>query len=100
MTILTTLKQTATNNTTAGVTSSGGITIGVVAWLTDNVTLLSLSLTFGMFCIAGATAYTSWRFKSLDNARKDRQEQRDIATQDERTNNGEAERIAGVDHGQ
>lgn len=79
MTISTTIRQVATNNATAGVTSAGGTTIGVVAWLTDNVTVLSLTITFGMFCIAGASAYITWRFKTREDARK--QEMHDVELQ-------------------
>lgn len=69
--MLSALKQTATNSATPGITGASGATIGLVAWMTENVTFLTVSLSIFMAVITGVTAYTSWRFKSLENARKE-----------------------------
>ncbi len=98
MTILATIKQVATNNSAAGVTSAGGTTIGVVAWLTDNLGVLSLSFTFGMFCIGIFQAYSSWHFKALDEARKVRREKLEFGPEPQPETHGQATRVEGIDH--
>ena len=79
MTILATLKQAATNNVLASTTGSTGILVTAFAWFTENLGFFSWTVTFGLLCVAGFTAYTSWRFKHREDRRK--QEMHDIDLQ-------------------